>query len=176
MKLARGVKGYFQWQRAVMEDETLRDIAADGFFDIRLVALMIAMFGANGEGCFATSETIAALMGCGRKTAERYRADLIRLGWFTEVRRDGGWNKRGLVLSIALPGAGGARYLATLSRPATSRPTISRRWRKNSWRTITSALRSIRGRSRQRRRVMFAGKCLHDHEYGSHRWTILWSA
>src|SRR5258708_40025074 len=102
MKLGRGVKGCFQWQRAVMEDETLRDIAADGFFYIRLVALMIAMFGANGEGCFATSETIAALMGWGRKTAERYRADLIRRGWFSQGRRDGGWNKPGVVCGIAL--------------------------------------------------------------------------
>ena len=106
MRLPSEVKAYFAWQKRVMEDETLREIAENGFFDIRLIALMIAMFGASGEECYAASETIAALMGCKRKAVERYRAELIRLGWFTEVGRDGGWNKRGLILSIALPEAG----------------------------------------------------------------------
>jgi hypothetical protein len=112
MRLAREITGYFAWQKRVMEDETLRDIAESEYFDIRLIALTIAMFGASGEGCYAASETIAALIGCKRKAVERKRAELIRLGWFTEVSRTGGWNKRGLVVSIALPETGNGQKTA----------------------------------------------------------------
>lgn len=100
-----------------MADGTLREIAEDGFFDIRLIAFTIAIYGSYGEGCFATAETVARLMGCKRKTVERYRAQLIQLGWFAEVSREGGFNNRGLVLSIAIPGDGNGEAAAQTLSP-----------------------------------------------------------
>jgi Helix-turn-helix domain len=102
----------FEWQKRVVRDETLRDIAKDEYFDIRLVALTIAMSGEAGCDCFESAETVAELIGCERKTIERKRAELIRLGWFTVASRTGGWNKRALVLNIALPGTGNGKETA----------------------------------------------------------------
>jgi hypothetical protein len=103
MKPEQGVKGYHAWQKAVMHDYALREIAADGYFDIRIVAFAIALEGENGRGCFAASETIAGEVGTKRGTIDRYRKQLIELGWFVIASRNGGWNRRSVVLDIALP-------------------------------------------------------------------------
>jgi len=103
MKPEQGISGFRAWQKAVMHDDTLREIASDGYFDIRIVAFAIALEGENGRGCFATSDTIAAEVGTQRGTIERYRKQLIDLGWFVIASRNGGWNRRSLVLDIALP-------------------------------------------------------------------------
>jgi len=103
MKPEAGITGYHAWQKAVMNDGTLREIAADGYFDIRVIAFAIALAGENGRGCFAASETIAAQIGTKRGTIDRYRKQLIDLGWFAIASRSGGWNRRSVVLDIALP-------------------------------------------------------------------------
>lgn len=98
-----GKRGFWEWLDAIFRDSELREIAADGYFDIRLIAIRIAKDGADGRSCFATAETVAADIGCKYKTVERYRAQLIDLGWFKVVSRNGGWNRRGLVLDISIP-------------------------------------------------------------------------
>jgi hypothetical protein len=97
------VNGYHQWQKAVLRDETLGEIAARGYFDIRLVAYAIAIHGENGRGCFATSSTLSGVIGCERHAVERYRQTLIDLGWFKVVSRNGGVRRRALVLDISIP-------------------------------------------------------------------------
>lgn len=101
--LASGIKGHTVWQKALFRSKALRDIAAHGKFDIRSIALLIALYGANGRGCFASEETIASQIGCHRNVIGKYRKQLIELGWFTVVSRDGGYTRQGLVLDIALP-------------------------------------------------------------------------
>jgi hypothetical protein len=103
MKPEQGITGYHAWQKAVMSDGTLREIAGDGYFDIRVIAFAIALAGENGRGCFAASETIAGQVGTKRGTIDRYRKQLIDLGWFAIVSRNGGANRRSVVLDIALP-------------------------------------------------------------------------
>jgi hypothetical protein len=56
--LEPGARGYYRWQKAVMTDETLRNIQAEGYFDIRVIAWAISLHGANGRGCFATEANI----------------------------------------------------------------------------------------------------------------------
>src|SRR5262249_31121958 len=104
-ELAPKVSGYHQWQKAILRDQVLRDIASKGYFDIRLIAIAIATFGANGRGCYAAEETVAQLIGCRRNAIGNYRKQLIDLGWFTVVSRDGGFRRRGLILDISIPGA-----------------------------------------------------------------------
>src|SRR5438046_2566415 len=98
-----GKRGLWEWLDAIFRDPELREIAADGYFDIRLIAIRIAKDGADGRECFATAETVAKDIGCKYKTVERYRSQLIELGWFKVVSRNGGWNRRGLVLDISIP-------------------------------------------------------------------------
>jgi len=102
-KLEPGIKGYHQWQKAILNDQPLRDIAGKGYFDIRLIAIAIGAFGASGRGCFAAEEVVAGQIGCHRNVVAKYRRQLIDLGWFTVVARNGGSLRRGLVLDISLP-------------------------------------------------------------------------
>ena len=97
--------GIWAWMDAIYESKQLREIAEGGYHDIRLIAIDIARCSTNRSGyeCFQAADTIAGQIGCHRKTIERYRAQLIDLGWFKVVSRNGGENRRSLVLDIALP-------------------------------------------------------------------------
>jgi Helix-turn-helix domain len=103
--LKPGVAGFHAWVKAILDDDTLRKMASRDHWDIRLIAIAIASFGQNGRGCFATADTVAKLIGCGRGTVEKKRQTLIWLGWLTVVDRKGGANRRGLTVSISLPEA-----------------------------------------------------------------------
>jgi hypothetical protein len=96
----------WRWLDAIYDDKRLRDLADAGYYDIRLIAIDIARCSKNnsGLGCFQSAETIAKQIGCHHKTIERYRKQLIDLGWFKVVSRNGGDNRRSLVLDISLPG------------------------------------------------------------------------
>jgi len=97
--------GIWTWLDAIYGSKQLREIADGGYHDIRVIAIDIARCSKNRSGyeCFQSAETIAAQIGCHRKTVERYRAQLIDLGWFTVASRNGGENRRSLVLDISLP-------------------------------------------------------------------------
>jgi len=103
-----GIKGYTAWRKALWADEGLRALhAAKGSknpprWDARSVAEVIAMQGANGRGCFASSEYLAEILGCHRNTVDKARAELLSRGWFT-LRGKGGSTGRALVLDLALP-------------------------------------------------------------------------
>ena len=60
--LVAGINGYRQWQKSLMADVELREIATaarkKGGVDIRLVAIAIAIYGANGRGCKPSAETM----------------------------------------------------------------------------------------------------------------------
>lgn len=105
-----GIVAYKTWEKAVLDSPDLRAFnepdrkARRYHVDIRFVALMIAKDGANGRNCFASSETVAAYLGCGRGAVERARKALIERGWFTVVSRRGGTTRRAMVVDIALPG------------------------------------------------------------------------
>ena len=105
------VNAYREWRKALRSDSELLDIATASSrkpysVDIRLAAICIAEEGTNGYGCFPTLETVAEQFACCERTIENYRTTLIRLGWFKVVSRNGGKNRRSLVLDIAIPGGG----------------------------------------------------------------------
>jgi Helix-turn-helix domain len=112
-KLEPGITGFHAWRKALWNDDRLRQIARDARKaargrnpsrpDIRSVADVFAMQGENGRGCFATGETVAALIGCDRKTIHEYRKTLIELGWFTLVSSKGGRTGRAMIINISLP-------------------------------------------------------------------------
>jgi hypothetical protein len=108
-KTWKDVKAYRAWLTALLKDETLQDIATASSrkpysLDIRTVAICIADAGSNGYGCFKSAETIAKEnFGCAGKTIESYRTQLVELGWFRVTGRNGGDNRRSLVLDIAIP-------------------------------------------------------------------------
>jgi hypothetical protein len=91
------VKRYFQWQQALMNDETLRKLACKSEWDIRYTALVIASY--HTEHSWVSADLLAKVIGCSLNTAKRHRAELIQLGWFTEVDR----SRRNVTLAIALP-------------------------------------------------------------------------
>lgn len=102
---------YWRWHDAIFDDENLRIIAKNGYQDIRVIAVYIAgnseeddNDNRTGANCFTSAEKVGRKIGCHRKTAERYRKQLIDLGWFRETGRNGGANRRSLVLEISLPG------------------------------------------------------------------------
>lgn len=97
--------GYFGWLDAIFDDKQLRDIAKDRYYSPREIAICIAKHSKNRSGyeCFPSAATIAELIGCSAKTIERCRKELIDLGWFKIVGRNGGDNRRSLVLDISLP-------------------------------------------------------------------------
>ena len=102
--LAGGIKGYTAWRKALWGDKGLRDLYADNGrtrWDPRATAEAMALYGANGRGCWAGSETIADVLGCTRRTVERHRRELVNLGWFAVV----GKHRRANVYNIALPSA-----------------------------------------------------------------------
>jgi hypothetical protein len=97
---------YWEWLDAILTDDELQDIANETAYDIRLIAIDIARHGSYGHGCFAADETIAKDFGCKYKTIQRKRVELIRMGWFKVISRNGGNTKRSVVVNIAIPTRG----------------------------------------------------------------------
>ena len=100
--------GIWAWIDALYENKELREIAKDRYYDLRTIAICIAKHSKNRSGyeCFSSAATIAELVGCSAKTIERKRKELTDLGWFKVVSRNGGDNRRSLVLEISLPESG----------------------------------------------------------------------
>jgi hypothetical protein len=105
----KDVNAFRAWLTALLRDQELQDIATKSSrkpysIDIRTVAICIAVPGSNGYGCFPSAETVANdYFGCSERTIRDYRATLIRLGWFRITSRNGGSNRRALVLDISIP-------------------------------------------------------------------------
>jgi len=102
--LAAGIKGYTAWRKALWADDHLRTHFAkdkNRKWDLRVTAEAVALHGANGRSCFASSGRIAAKLGCTRELVERHRITLTELGWLAVVGRKG----RAAVYDIALPDA-----------------------------------------------------------------------
>jgi Helix-turn-helix domain len=91
--LSRGVKGYWEWVKALRDDKTLLEThkpkgkgeGKDSHYDLRYTALVIASFGENGRKCHPSAATVAGLVGCSERHVKRQRKELVQLGWFTKV-------------------------------------------------------------------------------------------
>jgi hypothetical protein len=126
----KDVNAYRAWRKALRQDEKLLDIATASSrkpysVDIRYVAICIADEGTNGYGCFPALETVAECFSCSPRTIQTYRSKLIELGWFTVVSREGGDNRRSLVLDIAIPGGEGVITTAALPEAGSSTESAS---------------------------------------------------
>lgn len=102
--LAPGIKGYTQWRKALWADPELRNISTGSanHIDLRSVAELIALYGANGRGSTVSIPTVAAALGRSDRAVKTARRTLIGLGWFT-VAGKGGYNGRSDVLNISVP-------------------------------------------------------------------------
>lgn len=97
------------WMDELWRDQELQDITTINSkkpygIDIRAVAQVIALYGANGYWSLPMVETVAEHFGCSPRTIKTCRKRLIELGWFRVVSRNGGSHHRSLVLEIAIKG------------------------------------------------------------------------
>jgi hypothetical protein len=102
-------RAYLDWMDELWRDQELLDITISNSrkpygIDIRSVAQVIALYGANGYWSLPMVETVAEHFCCSPRTIKTCRKRLIELGWFRVVSRNGGTYHRSLVLEIAIKG------------------------------------------------------------------------